>query len=361
MFENTFKNKKVIITGHTGFKGSWLTIWLQKLGAEVIGISDKRLNGLSNFEISSLSSIVRSEWIDIRDYQLLSKKIKDIKPDFIFHLAAQSLVKESIAKPLETYQTNMIGTVNLLETLRHIENKVTVVMITSDKVYRNQEWIWGYRENDIIGGKDPYSASKGSCDIAINSYYDMYFAEDTSNVSIASARAGNVIGGGDWAQDRIVPDAVRAWSCKQVLQLRAPYSTRPWQHVLEPLYGYLKLASILSSKKTVVNGQSYNFGPNAQNNFTVYDLVKMMSQLWEGSRWEDISNKTISSNEAGLLKLNCDKALTQIDWSPVLNIHETIKMTIDWYLNYYEGIHKTMYKICEEQIDTYENKISTYL
>jgi CDP-glucose 4,6-dehydratase len=334
-FKNTFNNKKIVVTGHTGFKGSWLSIWLSSLGANVTGISDRIPSEPSNFQASNVEKILNDIRIDIRDTKTVKKTIEKINPDFIFHLAAQALVKTSYESPLETISTNAIGTINILESVRNLDKPATLVMITSDKVYENNEWLWGYRESDRIGGKDPYSASKGMAELAINSYIQSFFNNSESNISIAIARAGNVIGGGDWASNRLVPDCMRAWSAGKAVDIRSPSSTRPWQHVLEPLSGYLSLASSLSSSKEN-HSEAFNFGPHADQNYSVSEIIDEMSKNWSQVRWNDTSSSKEHLHEAGLLKLNCDKALSKLLWSPVLNFDETVKMTVEWYKNFYE-------------------------
>ena len=258
-----FTGKVVLITGHTGFKGSWLSLWLTYLGAKVVGVSKDIPTRPSNFIVSSVSTKTDDRRIDILNAEAIEKLILEVQPDFVFHLAAQALVRPSYDNPLETLTTNSIGTANVLEALRKLEKEVAVVMITSDKVYDNVEWVWGYRETDRLGGKDPYSASKAMAEIVIRTYVESYFNTEDSNVHIGIARAGNVIGGGDWALDRIVPDCMTAWSQDKVVDIRNPWATRPWQHVLEPLSGYLLLAAHLVLK-TNKHGKPYNFGPSTQ-------------------------------------------------------------------------------------------------
>jgi len=331
----TFNKKTVLVTGHTGFKGSWLSLWLTSLGAKVVGISNNIPSNPSNFVASELAKITEDIRLDIRDADLVSKVIQKYQPDFVFHLAAQALVRESYNFPLETITTNAVGSANILEAIRHLNKSVSVVMITSDKVYDNSEWVWGYRETDRIGGKDPYSASKGMAEIAIYSYIESFFKESNSNVKIGIARAGNVIGGGDWASDRLVPDCMRAWSLGQDVEVRSPNSTRPWQHVLEPLSGYLSLAVNLSVSQKY-HSEAFNFGPHANQNYSVRELIDEMTNYWDKVRWSDISQSQKHLHESELLKLNCDKALSKLHWQPVLQFDETVKMTVEWYKKYYE-------------------------
>ena len=332
MFNNIYKEKKVLITGHTGFKGAWLSAWLLGLGAEVIGISLPE-NGIPNhFDLLGVTDEIKDIRGDIRDPHLLKLIVDSEKPDFIFHLAAQALVFKSYDDPLLTWQTNTIGTINLLEALKTIDFPCVAIFITSDKCYENIEWIWGYREIDKLGGADPYSASKAAAEIAISSYFRSFFSNKNKFVSLASARAGNVIGGGDWSEHRIVPDIVSSWKKGEKISLRNPNSTRPWQHVLEPLSGYLTLGATLYIDRGS-NGESFNFGPSIQKDYSVSQIVEEMSNYFVGLSWEDCS-MGVKNYEAGLLKLNCDKALNLLNWHAALDFKETIKLTADWYLNF---------------------------
>ncbi len=332
---NNFQNKTVLITGHTGFKGAWLTAWMKYLGAKVVGIALDPPSEPSHFSTAKLSEGIVDLRIDIRDSEKLQKAIISAQPDFVFHLAAQALVKNSYEDPLETWQTNVLGTLHVLEALRKLDKKCAAVVITSDKCYDNIEWVWGYRETDAMGGPDPYSASKGAAELAIRSYIKSYFPNASSKVRIASARAGNVIGGGDWAAHRIVPDCVKAWLTDNLVELRNPHSTRPWQHVLEPLSGYLSLAIALS-QRSELHGEPFNFGPQAQQNHSVLELVQQMSLYWEQVRWQDVSGSIAGPYESGLLKLNCDKALHYLQWHAVMGFEETVRMTAEWYRAYYQ-------------------------
>ena len=275
-----------------------------------------------------------------------------MQPDFVFHLAAQALVRPSYKNPLETITTNAIGSATVLDALRLLNSKVVVIMITSDKAYDNVEWVWGYRESDRLGGKDPYSASKGMAELAIRSYVTSFFNTPDSNVRVGIARAGNVIGGGDWALDRIVPDCMNAWSTGKTVDIRSPHSTRPWQHVLEPLSGYLVLAANLANDVTN-HGEAYNFGPSADQNYPVSKLIDEMSKYWDQVKWNDISGSKNHVHEAGLLKLNCDKALFDLDWHSTLEFNETVKMTVEWYKNYYQNQEQSMFNFTINQIDEY--------
>ena len=333
--DSHFSGKTVLITGHTGFKGAWLTAWLEQLGANVTGIALAPPSSPSHFEVAKLSDGMTDLRIDIRDNEDLINAVINAQPDFVFHLAAQPLVRHSYDSPIETWQTNVLGTLNVLEALRKLEKKCSAVIITSDKCYDNVEWVWGYRETDAMGGPDPYSASKGAAELAIRSHIKSYFPQD-GNVRIVSARAGNVIGGGDWATDRIIPDCVKAWSNDNVVPLRNPNSTRPWQHVLEPLSGYLSLAVALSNRAEL-HGEAFNFGPAMQQDHSVLRLVEEMAKYWNQVRWTDESESTNGPYESGLLKLNCDKALHYLGWSAVMGFEDTIRMTAEWYKEYYQN------------------------
>lgn len=333
-FKSAFNKKTVIVTGHTGFKGSWLTAWLKHLGAKVVGIALDPPTEPSHFSVAHLSDDITDYRMNILNRSLLEDAIVCTKPDFVFHLAAQAIVKRSYVDPLETWQTNVLGTLHVLEALRKLDKHCAAVVVTSDKCYDNVEWVWGYRESDAMGGPDPYSASKGAAELAIRSHIKSYFPKETSNVRIASARAGNVIGGGDWSVDRIVPDCVKAWSHDNSVELRNPHSTRPWQHVLEPLSGYLTLVIALS-EQSELHGEPFNFGPQAQHNYSVLDLVQQMAQHWDQVRWDDVSKSVAGPYESGLLKLNCDKALHYLHWHAVMGFEDTVRMTAEWYRAYY--------------------------
>ena len=355
MFNNIYKNKKVLITGHTGFKGSWLTTWLLDLGAEIIGISKDIPTRPSMFNVLELKKKIQHHLIDIRNFDALNKVIKQENPDFIFHLAAQAIVSTSYLEPLETISSNVMGTTNLLELLRVSNHQCTAIIITSDKAYDNVEQIWGYKENDQMGGRDIYSGSKGAAELVIKSYYHSFFKSDASNVRLAIARAGNVIGGGDWAKDRIVVDTVLAWSQDRKVEIRSPKATRPWQHVLEPLSGYLNLGQRLYCDKKF-NGEGFNFGPKAEQNRTVEELLQDLSEYWEFDNSADAFTITdnIPFHEAGLLKLNCDKALVRLNWRATLNYKDTIRFTSEWYYDFYKS-NKNIFSKTLNQISSFEN------
>lgn len=351
MFSNIYTKKKVLVTGHTGFKGSWLASWLLNLGAEVAGYSKNIPTQPSHFSILNLENRIKHYQGDICDLKALQGVVDEFRPDIVFHLAAQALVRESYVNPLETFQTNTMGTLTVLEVLRQRPWIGASVIITSDKAYKNVEWLWGYRENDALGGEDPYSSSKGCAELAFYSYFQSFFKNQTP--AVATTRAGNVIGGGDWAKDRIIPDAMQAWSKNETVVLRNPQATRPWQHVLEPLSGYLWLGAHLWNKTKPLTGETFNFGPVAQTVEPVIDLIREISNHWPGAKWCIDPNPSKSMPEAGLLKLCCDKALHTLNWSAVLSFWETAKFTGEWYRVYYEQGAKAAKNKTMEQIKEY--------
>jgi CDP-glucose 4,6-dehydratase len=355
MFNNIYKDKKVLITGNTGFKGSWLTIWLLKLGANVYGIAKDIPTEPSMFNEIGLKNKITHYDNDVRDLDSIVRIIKEVNPDFIFHLAAQALVSVSYSDPIETLTTNIIGTTNILEALNQSNHHCVGIFITSDKCYDNVEWEWGYKETDALGGKDIYSGSKGAAELVFKSYYHSFLNKDESNVKVATTRAGNVVGGGDWAKDRIIPDCMRAWSKNKILEIRSPNATRPWQHVLEPLSGYLSLGQQLYDGKSI-NGESFNFGPNSQYSHTVEDILRDMSKYWDikaPSKAYQITDD-IKFYEAALLKLNCDKALYHLKWLPALSYDKLIEFTGTWYFHFYKELGN-MFTFTSNQIDEYES------
>jgi len=346
-----FMNQKIIVTGHTGFKGSWLSCVLKYLGAEIVGISKDIPTSPSLNEIVKSNTFIEEHMVDVCDYEKVSNIISNFEPDFIFHLAAQSLVSVSYTNPLNTMNSNAIGTANILESLKLLSKPVIGIFITSDKAYYNSEWVYGYRENDRLGGIDPYSASKAMAELAISSFHNS-FLKNKKNIKIGIARAGNVIGGGDWAKDRIVPDCIKSWNKNSLVKIRNPNSTRPWQHVLEPLSGYLTLAAKLNNN-SINSGEAYNFGPLANQNRTVLELLIEMKKTWKEAGWS-IPPKYDKKSfyESSLLKLNCDKALVELGWQPTLNFEETVLMTVEWYQNYYKG-NKNMKKFTLNHIESF--------
>ena len=352
----SYSGKKVLVTGHTGFKGSWLSAWLHTMGAEVHGVALDPPSSPSHYDVAGLGGVLQDRRIDIQDENAIVQLVKDLQPDFVFHLAAQALVRPSYESPLDTMKINAIGSATILEALRGLSRPVVAIMITSDKAYDNAEWVWGYRETDRLGGKDPYSASKGMAELAIRSYVESYFSAPNSNLRLGIARAGNVIGGGDWAVDRIVPDCMRSWSQGDVVDIRSPWATRPWQHVLEPLSGYLLLGAVLS-ENTDFHGEAYNFGPSAEQNHSVSELIDEMEKTWSQVRWNDISQEKNHLHESSLLRLNCDKALSELGWKPTLKFEDTVRMTVEWYKHYYQDVKvnnvSSMFDFTVNQIEEY--------
>lgn len=328
--------RRVLVTGHTGFKGSWLQLWLNQMGSEVWGYSLPPESDNSLFHHLKFATTYHRE-ANISNLSLLNAFVEECQPEIVFHLAAQPLVRLSYEDPIGTWGTNVMGSLKVLESLKHLRHKCSVVMITTDKVYENKEWQFGYRENDRLGGHDPYSSSKAAAEIAIASWKNSFCGNQdhqTSYLNIATARAGNVIGGGDWAVDRIVPDAVRSLSSNEVIKVRNPYATRPWQHVLEPLGGYLLLAESLSLEKEGCVG-AFNFGPSLESNRKVGDLVSAIVSHWPGE-WQDCSNPD-SFHEASLLHLQIDKAFNTLKWQPKWDFEKTVQKTIQWYKSVSEG------------------------
>lgn len=325
-----FKNKKVLVTGHTGFKGAWLSIWLEMLGAKVAGIALDPLHADGIFQASRIGGKIRDYRADIRNLPEVKKIFAAEQPEIVFHLAAQPLVLESYRNPVETFETNVQGTVHILEAIRQTPSVKAAVMVTTDKCYENQEWPHGYRESDPLGGHDPYSASKGAAELAIASYRRSFFSRK-DDPAVASARAGNVIGGGDWADSRLVPDIIRAVLSGETLEIRSPEAVRPWQHVLEPLGGYLLLAMQLLGEPGSFS-EAWNFGPLPENVVPVKELVTTFHHHLKSGNWLDVSNGE-QAHEAGLLMLDINKAIHRLGWQPILNFQETIALTTDWYAN----------------------------
>lgn len=355
MFAGVYGKRRVLVTGHTGFKGSWLCAWLLELGAQVAGFSLDIPTVPSNFEASGLKNRITDFTGDIRDLAALARVFETFDPEIVFHLAAQSLVRRSYSEPVLTFETNSLGTLNVLECLRQRPQIRVGVIITSDKCYLNREWTWGYRENDVLGGYDPYSASKACAELVFQSYAQSYY-QSPDGPLVSTTRAGNVIGGGDWAPDRIVPDCIRAWAQGESVRIRHPQASRPWQHVLEPLSGYLWLGAKLWQRNTAIGGGSFNFGPAATINQSVGELVSSMVQRWPGARWETEIEDGSKKRESTLLKLCCDKALNLLEWQAILSFPETISLVIDWYRAYYEQGEGRIPELTVRQISEYSQK-----
>jgi CDP-glucose 4,6-dehydratase len=353
-FDSRFQNKNIVITGHTGFKGSWLAAWLKLCGAHVTGIALDPPSVPAHFTCLSDAHIFGNDMadhrVDIRDAAAVATIIKQSQPDFVFHMAAQPIVSASYDDPAATYTTNVIGTLHVLEALRQLDKPCAAVMITSDKAYRNHEWEWGYREHDELGGADPYSASKAAAELVIQSQIESFFPAD-GPVRIAVSRAGNVIGGGDWAASRIVPDCARSWAAGEAVVIRSPNATRPWQHVLEPLGGYMALATALAHSNAQ-HGEAFNFGPPQVSDYPVRDVADALGTHLPGFVWEDHSAGHAGVHEAGLLKLNCDKALARLGWHAALSFEETMQFTGEWYRAYY-GDPSSIADVTMAQIEAY--------
>ncbi len=329
-FGGAYKGARVFLTGHTGFKGSWLAAWLDQLHAQVTGLSLAPSGPLNHWNLLRTRTIdVRG---DVRDAETVVSAMAQAQPEIVFHLAAQTLVRESYGDPLNSWSTNVMGTANVLEACRRTPSVRAVVIVTTDKVYANREWHWGYRENDTLGGHDPYSASKAACEILVDSYRKSFWNAGTP-VLIASVRAGNVIGGGDWAQDRLVPDLVRAVYEGRALDVRSPSATRPWQHVLDCLSGYLMLGQRLLAGDPAFSA-SWNFGPAAEDNRSVAELLGRLAQHWPDLAWK--AQPSSGPHEAGLLLLDCAKARQSLGWRPALPLDDALEMTADWYRRHHE-------------------------
>lgn len=343
-----WQGKRVLLTGHTGFKGAWLTLWLNRLGADVTGISLPPNTSPSLFELAGIQASCHSHFCDIRDARAIAMLSAEARPEIVFHLAAQPLVRASYQQPLETFSTNVMGSANLLDALRGCNTPRVAVMITTDKVYRNNEWPWPYRENDTLGGHDPYSASKAAAEIVIDSYRQAFLAEQ--GLAVASARAGNVIGGGDWSADRLIPDAVRAWQTGATLEIRRPQAVRPWQHVLEPLAGYLVLAQKLWEDAGLAG--AYNFGPAPQSAATVREVIELAraGQAEAKVRYDDAGN---GPHEAHWLTLETAKARHQLGVQPVLTLADSVRLTMAWYRAQRDG--EDARQLCAQQIAAYES------
>lgn len=354
LFNGIYKKRKVLITGHTGFKGSWLCLLLNKLGADVYGYALEPPTNPSLFTEAKIGEIITSFIGDIRDYDKLFKVMQQVQPEIVIHMAAQPLVRESYKNPVETYSTNVMGTVHVLEACRHTSSVKAIVNVTTDKCYENREWHWGYRENEPMGGYDPYSNSKGCSELVTSSYRNSYFNPvkyAQHGVALASARAGNVIGGGDWADDRLIPDFIRAISTGEKVKIRSPYAIRPWQHVLEPLTGYLTLAAKLYTEGATY-AQAWNFGPDDNDAQNVEWITKTICNLWgEGASFAIDTNP--QPHEANYLKLDCSKAKAELGWVPKWNIETTLKSIVEWNKAYLKS--EDIRAVTINQINQYFN------
>jgi CDP-glucose 4,6-dehydratase len=350
-----FAGKSAFVTGHTGFKGSWLALFLHSLGAKVHGYSLAPPTEPSNFEASRVAELCASHRIgDVRDANSLERALRAAKPDFVFHLAAQPLVRDSYSMPADTFETNVMGTVRLLDAVRTIGSPCTVVVVTSDKCYQNVEQLWGYREIDPLGGSDPYSASKGATELVVASYRQSFFPADsveTHGIRLASARAGNVIGGGDWARDRIICDLVRALSAGQPAPVRNPNAIRPWQHVLEPLGGYVRLAQRMATSNDPRFMSGWNFGPLASDVLPVSELTDLFLRVWGEGHWVHQPSPR-APHEAAILRLSIDKAVSLLGWKPCFSVAQAIEKTANWYRAFYQARHD-MRTICFADIREY--------
>lgn len=349
-FLHFYENKKIFLTGHTGFKGSWMLCWLNLLGAQVKGYALEPEQNNSIFNLIHGNALCQSIIADIRDKKKLHHEIENFNPDIIFHFAAQPLVRRSYQIPSETFEVNVIGTSNILESVIPLNKKCTVVCITTDKVYENKELDYHYKENDRLGGYDPYSASKAATETAINSFRNSFFNRknyDSHQKAIVSARAGNVIGGGDWSDDRIMPDIVRALQNKKEIEIRNPHAIRPWQHVLEPLNGYLLLAMLAYENYDAISN-AYNFGPQPKDHLPVKNVVETSIQHWGSGNWKDISNMK-QPHEAGLLMLDINKAQQELHWHPKLDFNSAVEWTINWYKS-----NDDKFEFTQKQINRYQ-------
>lgn len=345
-----WKGKNVFLTGHTGFKGGWLSLWLASMGAKVTGYALAPNTTPNLFSLLAIDSMIeRSHIADIRDLENLQKAMSDAKPDIVIHMAAQPLVRYSYANPVETYATNVMGTVHILESTRVIDLVRATIVVTTDKCYENKEWFWGYRENEPMGGYDPYSNSKGCAELVTSAYRQSYFSSPNSINKVASARAGNVIGGGDWSDDRLIPDAIKAFEANQPLIIRNPLATRPWQHVLEPLSGYLILAQALYDQGSDF-ASSWNFGPRDEDNRSVQEVVELVISNWgDSAYWEKEGSE--QPHEAHLLKLDCAKARTELGWIPRWNLETATQKIVQWQKAFQSK--ENMQKVSLSQIHQY--------
>lgn len=349
MFGGIFRGRRILITGDTGFKGSWLATWLHGLGAEVYGYALPPRSLKDNYVRSGLAHIIHHQDGDIRDLEAMKSFFRSVEPDMAFHLAAQPLVLYSYADPVETFSTNTLGTVHFFECLRATPSVKVAVNISSDKCYENREWVWGYRENDAMGGKDPYSASKGCAELIFSSYLHSFFNQPHT-CSVASGRAGNVIGGGDWAENRIIPDVFRACEAETPVLIRNPHSTRPWQFVLEPLFGYLRLAQRMWEGAGFTGG--WNFGPLDNNSYSVKDLLDRVKARIPALQIQ-FPDEAPALHEAALLKLDISKAVSRLGWRPLLDFESTVDFTVEGYLDESRFVNRTLFEARLRQIEAY--------
>lgn len=362
VFGGRFSGRRVLVTGHSGFKGGWMSLWLNRLGAQVTGLSLPPEPGASFYQSCDLGASTDSRFADIRDFDALTDRLHDVDAEVIFHMAAQPLVRKSYREPVETFATNVQGTVHVLEAARRMPSLKAVVVITSDKCYDNREWVWGYRENDPMGGKDPYSASKGATELVAQSYAHSFYS-DPAGPQLATVRAGNVFGGGDWSEDRLVPDIIRAWQNNEPVVIRNPDSVRPWQHVLEPLSGYLQVADRILAKGAPFAG-AWNFGPDVSGTVDVRDLADMIRCAWGAGapvfrfpEDQPPSSSASALHEAGILRLDSTKAQTGLGWRPRLELQDAIGLTADWYKAHADG--QDMVRTTQAQIGRYEDLMSS--
>jgi len=354
MFGGIYSGAKVLVTGNTGFKGSWLCLWLQQLGAQVVGLADEIPTNPALYQELQLQQGIEQHWVDVRNAPAVLEAMRKIQPDFVFHMAARSVVRHGFTDPLGTLAVNAMGTANVLDAIRQLGKACSVVVVTSDKCYDNKEWHWGYRETDALGGHDTYSASKACAEHITHAFVSSFFSEGP--IKVVSARSGNVIGGGDWSEHRIVPDFIKALQTQQKMELRHPLSTRPWQFVLEPLSGYLRLGQLLQQDRGI-HGEAFNFGPGYPANISVATLLGVLNERLSNISLADaiVETPAKDTREAGLLKLNWDKAQAILQWQPILDFEETIDFTAQWYKAYLDG-NTDMAALTQQQIAQYIQK-----
>ncbi len=354
-----FDGRRVLLTGHTGFKGSWLALWLRRLGAEVVGVAEAPPTDPSHFEVASVESQMKASIIgDIRNYEWLADIVAESKPDLVMHLAAQSVVKTGYEDPLLTFSTNVMGTANVLEAVRQTKRRCAVLVVASDKCYENVEQIWGYRECDALGGREPYGASKGAAELVVETYRNSYFPKDRladHGVWLASVRAGNVIGGGDWTSNALIADTIKSIMKQEVVRIRSPFAVRPWQHVLQCLGGYLTLSANLLLAKNPQMCSGWNIGPNPGNELTVAQVVDRFIEHWGSGEWQDCSHPS-HPREAGILRLSIDKALAHLGWQPCWDVDTTLQKTVEWYRRYSESPSQ-MHQFSVAQIDEFQSRM----